>query len=102
MFNFFNLLAFKITRENWGFPWHILLALVLAALSGIPLLKYTDLQHAVAFSWIIVNVVGIGNEIYEKFTGKNPKKDFWQDVFANNLGWLIGVLILCLIALLKF
>ncbi len=97
MFNFFNILAFKITKENWGFPWHINLALILTQISAFILLKFVDFPHTVAFAWVIVNFIGLINEYFEKKKGNNPKKDFWQDMLANNIGWLLGVALLWLI-----
>lgn len=96
MFSFLNILAFKITRENWGFPWHIILANILTQIALCVFMLKVDILHAIAFSWVTVNAIGLLNEMYQKLKRRNPKKDFWQDMFANNLGWLSALLFVLL------
>lgn len=91
MFKFFNNLAYKITKENWGFPWHIILA-VLAAYIVHKLLLLADygflgLQLAVVF--LAVNIIGLINEKIQK----SKRRDFWQDMIGNNIGIAIYFLI---------
>ena len=93
----------KLTRENWGFPWHLFLAGNLASLFFIVglliflylgiLINFEQVIKLAVFSWFGVNAVGISYEAYQKATEGNPRKDFFQDMAANNIG-AITILIL--------
>jgi len=96
MFKFLNNLAYKITRENWGFPWHILLALILTQgllKAGYKYAPYFDRLFLAALAWIFVNAIGLAYEAWQKYHYGNPRRDFWQDMLANNLGFVVGTLL---------
>lgn len=84
-----NKFFYELTKRNWGFPYHIILADLLA--TGI-LALYLFLWAGVPFgqlagiTWISVNIIGY---IYETIQIKNnpaAKEEFWEDVIGNNVG----------------
>ena len=100
MFKKIDLFFFHLTKNNWGFPWHIILATILTkaiiiffewllAHLGVTLIDQS--LKIRMYAWVIVNIVGWVNEIIESKTGNNPKKDLIQDVIGNNIGWVIGI-----------
>ena len=70
---------FELTRRNWGFPYHIILACV-----------GTQIALRLGIHWFIclftINLIGF---IYEKIQNKG---DTVEDIIANNLGFLLGLL----------
>lgn len=79
----------ELTRRNFGFSYHIILADILATviLFGLFLLKIQMpfLWHFI-LTWLIVNVIGYINEAIQK----EKRQAFWEDVTANNLGIILG------------
>ena len=92
MYRKISLFFFHLTKENWGFPYHIILAIILTkivlfAMSFISFpIGYEFYPSAIA--WVTVNLVGYINEVVQKST----RRDFLQDMTGNNIGWLIEVL----------
>ncbi len=90
----FNLFFFHLTFNNWGFPWHILICLVLLKL-GVKLFP-------VQIVFVIVFVLGIANELIQLWRAKRTrnkdiidkqKKDSFQDLIANLIGLILGLLL---------
>ena len=84
----------NIQKNNWGFPWHILFANILYQLF-FPVFMFTKLnfgqgmEWAIVLAFVVVNVIGYLNEVIKL---DQDKSEFWQDVTANNIGILIGIL----------
>lgn len=93
MFKFLNNLAYRITKDNWGFPWHIILAIILTRLTLFALFwLYPQAPPQIyGYAWIIVNVVGYSYEVYEKRKQGGSGRDFWQDTLGNNIGFFLGL-----------
>ena len=86
---FINKFFFELTRRNWAWPYHVILADILATviLFGLFLLKIQMpfLWHF-AMALLIVNVIGYINEAIQK----EERRAFWEDILANNLGIILG------------
>jgi len=96
MFKFLDNLAFKITKENWGFPWHIIIAMVLAECLFKVYFRRFDNWHipfAIFIVWFVVNAIGLLYEMWQRYLYGNSRTDFWQDMLANNIGFILGVLL---------
>lgn len=84
----------KIQKNNWGFPWHFFFANILFHLF-FPVFMFTPANWdrgiiwALIASFISVNIIGYLNEILDR--DKDPT-EFWQDVGANNVGIVIGII----------
>lgn len=91
----------RLTRENWGFPWHIILAQAGSMLSLflLPLL-IAGISPAlnIIFTALIINLVGIVHEIRQNKSGRESRRGSIQDIAANNTGILIAVLEFLLIS----
>jgi hypothetical protein len=80
---------YELTKSNWGFPWHILLAFV-----GMNLFEkiFPVFELNVDDLWItmlgffVINGIGYG---YEAIQGS--QKDTKQDLIANLSGSALGV-----------
>ena len=82
---------YLLTKDNWGFPWHILIAHY-----GFQILRgYLPVNWA----FTIVFLLGLFNELYQlwkaKKTGdkkkmRRQKRDSWQDMIANFIGLFSG------------
>ena len=75
---------YELTKRNWGWPYHIILADVLA--TGILVLYYWlwgDIELAYNFvaTLISVNIVGYIYEVIQQ-----DKEEFWEDMIGNNVG----------------
>jgi hypothetical protein len=95
MFNKIDMFFQKLTLENWGFPWHIVIAFLLFILvAPVMGLLVPDKYQAAGITWLIVNIVGYAYEVYQVKTGKMAGycREFRQDMLANNIGSLSGVL----------
>ena len=79
MTNFF----YHLTKNNWGFPWHIILAWM-GMIFGIGIIGYS-LQGVIGISMVIISI-GI---LYER--EQNFKADWWQDMIANIIGVVLGI-----------
>ncbi len=79
MFKKFNLYVFELTKRNWGFPYHIILAFV-----------GTQVAMRFGVHWFIclvtINLIGF---IYERIQNKG---DAVEDIIGNNIGFLLGLL----------
>ncbi len=86
---FINKFFFELTRRNWGWSSHVILADIGAAvvLFGLFLLKIQMpfLWHFI-MAWLIVSVIGYINEAIQK----EKRLAFWEDILANNLGIILG------------
>lgn len=84
---------FRLTLENWGFPWHIILCW--GAVNLGQLLFLTEWVAPVVFA------VGVLYEIYQIIQYKrraayqecNYIRDMWQDLIADAIGVLLGILL---------
>lgn len=90
----FNLFFFKLTFNNWGFPWHILICLILLKWG----VKYFPAQIVFTFVFLL----GIGNELVQLWKAKKThnkeiiekqKKDSIQDLLANFIGLILGLIL---------
>ncbi len=74
-----NRFFFELTKRNWGFPWHIIIA-------------YVSTDFAMNWvHWVIclftINLIGF---IYERIQNK---KDAVEDIIANNIGAVLGIIL---------
>lgn len=90
-----NKFFYELTKRNWGWGFHIVLANVLA----IPfLMLYFSIWSVgpagrnYAFVWLSVNAIGYAYEVYQGKKDPAAKEEFWEDVIANNLGIIIACL----------
>lgn len=78
-----------LTKRNWGWPYHWILADILAT-SMLALYCFlwasTQLGQLMGFVWLSVNAIGIVYEIHQIKKDKTAKEEFWEDIIANNLG----------------
>ena len=85
----------KITGENWGFPYHIILANFVTTL-GFALLNILNAQISMGlkfvFIFIGINLVGIIYELWQKKQEQTDRTDMWQDILGNNIGILTGLI----------
>lgn len=93
MFKFLNNLAYRITKDNWGFPWHIILASILTRLIMFTLFWfYPEAPPQIyGIAWLLLNMAGYSYEVYQKRTRGNSARDFWLDMLGNNIGFLLGI-----------
>jgi hypothetical protein len=84
-----NKFFYDLTRRNWGWPYHVILADILT-IALLTLAIVITNQH---FLWnaiivfLVVNAVGYINELIQQ-----DKEEFWEDIIANNCGIVLGVL----------
>jgi hypothetical protein len=84
-----------LTRQNWGFPWHIILADILATgflwlyLSVLPAVH---LGFYYAVTWLSTNAIGYAYEVYQAKQDPANKEEFWEDMAANNAGIVLACL----------
>lgn len=93
MFDKINNWLFNLTKNNWGLPWHIILACFGSALGFRILDLFLSAQPFLwkgILIWIVVNVIGFGYEAYQKKKKGPDKVDFFQDILANNIGIFLG------------
>lgn len=89
-----NRKAYQITRDNWGFPWHFILAnqgVKLLGALGMGLLHW-PVHTAMGWAAVAVIALGMGYEYYQKKTGLNTRKNFLQDVAANWVGVALALI----------
>jgi hypothetical protein len=83
---------FELTKNNWGFPWHILLAYmgvdIFEKLFPLFLKIEVDTLWTSILGALVINAIGY---IYELIQGKN--KDTKQDLIANLSGSIIGTIL---------
>ncbi len=86
----------KITRENWGFPWHILLALCGQFLATVLLRSAFNLQASmsVVLAAVIVFVIGLLYEIAQRSRDNETPTGMRQDLIADVSGILTGIILL--------
>lgn len=70
---------YNLTKNNWGFPWHIILAWL-----GTDIAMYFDVHWFICL--FSINVIGF---IYERIQNQ---KDTAQDLIANNIGCILGMI----------
>ena len=87
-----NLFFFHLTFNNWGFPWHILICLLLLRLG----VRFFPVQFVFTFVFLL----GIANELVQLWRAKRTrnkdiikkqKKDSLQDLIANLIGLILGL-----------
>lgn len=70
---------YNLTKRNWGFPWHLILCFC-----------GTEIAMRFGVKWFIclftINLIGF---IYEKVQNE---KGVVEDLIANNIGFLLGLL----------
>jgi hypothetical protein len=90
----------KLTRENWGFPWHLIIAQN-ATLFAMSLIYYIFPSGSFTVPAVIVaitiNVIGVSYEIHQIKADPGVKRDSLQDTIANNIGITLGLLFCWLI-----
>jgi hypothetical protein len=95
MFSAINRFFEKLTRGNWGFPWHIWLSSLAAGFVFVLIKKWTGhVAYASAISLAIVNLGGLVYEIFQRRQSGNDTPDMIQDLIANNVGAIGQLLIL--------
>lgn len=84
---------YDLTKNNWGFPWHVIEADLLGCVffSVLYLIKTN-----MVFLWymivvfFLINVIGYGYEVYQVKKDPSAKEEFWEDMIANNVGFLLA------------
>ena len=94
MFKCIEKYLYSISVMNWGFPYHILLALI--GVQGFYLLsqiwfKNIHEKKILILCFLIVNAIGYFYELYQNSRIKQP--DTRGDLIANLIGSTIGVLL---------
>lgn len=79
----------NIQTNNWGWPWHIILAaygqLIFMGTIAI-LLPNAHPLWAGCLALFIINGIGYGYEVWQKKKGNVTKSDQVQDLIANTIG----------------
>jgi len=84
----------KLTKENWGLPWHVLLALLAVNAGSVALALLLPLLQSALIVFVAVQVVGYVYEIRQIKKGPGMwLSDNSQDVFGNLLGGLAGAVL---------
>ena len=90
-----NQFFYALTKRNWGWPYHIILAEVLA----IPLLimwnwlwSAASLGQTMVITWFCVILVGYIYETIQIKRDPKAKDEFWEDMIGN----CIGVILACI------
>lgn len=84
---------YELTKRNWGWPYHIILADVLA--TGF-LVLYLFLWGTVELGfnfgvvWLCVNTIGYTYEAIQANRDVSAKEEFWEDMIANNVGIILA------------
>jgi len=84
---------YDLTKSNWGFPWHIIEADILGCIGFYVLFQF---GIEMVFMWhmmvvfFFVNVIGYGYEVYQAKKDPSAKEEFWEDMTANNVGFLLA------------
>lgn len=98
MFNKLELYLFNIQSENWGFPWHIILSMLLFfILYPVIGIWVTVPFKLIVFTFVAVQLIGQIYEMIQKAKGKNSRSDYWQDTAANAIGSILAILVLAYI-----
>lgn len=91
---------FELTKRNWGWPYHVLEALILTQVIffGFYVIFELWVGHFLfmwytVVTWLLLNLVGTGYEIYQVRV-KGERKGFWEDIIGNNLGFVLGILLI--------
>ena len=90
---------YELTISNWGFCWHILLALagtLLGSWIAIALIPINGLKGVMVYACIagaVVFLIGLAYEFIEY-----DAEEFWQDLAGNFVGIFIGLVIFYLLA----
>ncbi len=84
----------KLKRENWGFPWHIILSLA-GTVSAIILLRRIfpgiSLSLGLIVTFLAINLIGVLHEIMQNKRGQDNRRGSLQDIIANNAGIVLGI-----------
>jgi len=83
---------YDLTRENWGFPYHVLLAFIGVNLFEkiLPLflkIEVDDLWITI-LGFLVINGIGYTYEVIQ-----GSQKDTKQDLIANLSGGILGVIL---------
>jgi len=80
----------NLTKKNWGFPWHLWLATILAILFFGLYTKWLGQIFAwtAVLSFLTVMAIGYINEVVDR--DKDPT-EFWEDMGANMVGAIAGL-----------
>ena len=91
-----NVFFRNLTKKNWGFPWHLWLATILAIVFLSLYTKWLGQIFAwtAVLSFLTVMAIGYINEVVDK--DKDPS-EFWEDMSANAVGAISGILLFRLI-----
>jgi hypothetical protein len=85
----------QLTKQNWGFPWHILIAAFLTQVAFIALEGTMSEPLAILVSLVGVNGLGWLYEEYQiRWAGNTDKKDRLQDLIGNAIGSVAEVLLI--------
>lgn len=80
-------------RDNWGIPWHfsgcIILVILLFPVFYFKVFILRGFLGATIPTFFVVNLLGYLNEIINR---DNDKIEFWEDVTANNIGIVTGLI----------
>jgi len=99
---------FYLTRDNWGFPWHLIIAsgLMKTGLWGFSFVDKPYLWEVIALILIINLLIGYPYEVYQRhcfiaktlqssnyeYLMKKFNKGTKQDLLANLIGSILGAL----------
>ena len=88
-------IAWQLTRENWGLPWHFILSNQGVKIGGFLLgWKFQLPQYqALGFAAFVVLVIGFGYEFYQKKKYGPDRANTVQDIAANMLGIFLALLL---------
>jgi hypothetical protein len=83
----------ELTKRNWGWPYHVILADLLA-ICILTLYSFlwssTVLGQLIGFTWLSVNAIGAIYEVTQVKKDPTAKDEFWEDIIGNNCGIILG------------
>ena len=80
---------YELTKRNWGWPYHIILADILTTMILFILLLFNTgmpFLWLIVLAWSVTNLVGY---IYEAFQ-KEKSQAFLEDIVGNNVGIILA------------
>ncbi len=86
---------YTLTRRNWGFPWHIILAnfgMIVGFVILQWLIKPWSAPRIVVLVWLLINAIGFWYEWKQRKEKQGRAQDFREDILANNIGIALGVI----------
>jgi len=92
-----NQFFYALTKRNWGWPYHVILADILVLiflwiLYHVFILPMPYLWHAL-LAGLAAMIVGYIYEVYQaKRYGPDAKEEFWEDVVGNAFGIMLGMI----------